>query len=95
MKQQHYSYIPIRFRNIFAGTQQGNSYGFGGGFLWVRIMEDDISEHSNNFCWVRFAWKFLASNLLYRFKRMKEEPGFLIQQKKKIQSGTFDNEVTR
>jgi hypothetical protein len=22
------------------------------GFLWVQIMEDDISEHSTNFSWV-------------------------------------------
>jgi hypothetical protein len=28
------------------GTQQEN-YGFGGGFLWVWIMGDEISEHSS------------------------------------------------
>ncbi len=52
-------------------------------FLWLWIMEDEISEHSSNFCWVCFVGKIPASNILYNgFKRMKEEQGLLIQQKK-------------
>ncbi len=62
----HYCYIFIKFSNFFAGTQQGNSYGFGGGFLWVQIMEEEVSEYSTNFCWVCFAGKMPASNILYR-----------------------------
>jgi hypothetical protein len=42
-------------------------------------MEDEISEVSTNFCWVRFAGKVPASNILYNiyygFKRMKEKQG--------------------
>jgi hypothetical protein len=34
---------PYDLAICFAGTQHGNSYGFGGGFLWVRIMEDEKS----------------------------------------------------
>jgi hypothetical protein len=52
-------------------------------------MGDEISEHSITFCWVRFAVKMPpASNTYcteyYRFKRMKEEQGLLIRQKKNI-----------
>jgi hypothetical protein len=54
------------YQFCFAGTQQGNSYGFGRGFLWVWIMEDEIFEHSITFCWVPFAGKMPASNILYR-----------------------------
>jgi hypothetical protein len=37
-----------------------------GGFLWVWIMGDEISEHSITFCWVHFAGKMPSSNILYR-----------------------------
>jgi hypothetical protein len=53
--------------------------GSEGGFLWVRIMGDEISEHSITFCWVRFAGKMPARlpatycTEYYGFKRMKEE----------------------
>ncbi len=75
---------------MFAGFQQENVYGFWGGFLWVRIMEDKFSEHSSNFCQVCFAGKMLANNILYIIlctlyyvlKRMKEEQGLLIKWKK-------------
>ncbi len=58
---------------FFAGTQHRNSYGFRGGFLWVWIMEDEISEHSTNFCWVRFAGKMPASNILYKILWVQED----------------------
>ncbi len=51
---------PMSLKSI----QQGNSYGFAGGISWVWIMGDEISEHSTNFCWVRFAGKMPASNIL-------------------------------
>jgi hypothetical protein len=34
------------------------------GFLCVRIMGDEISKHSTNFCWVCFAGKMPANNIL-------------------------------
>jgi hypothetical protein len=54
------------------------------GFLWVRIMEHEISEHSTNLGCFCLAAKMPANNILYNilgFKRMKEEQGSLIQQK--------------
>jgi hypothetical protein len=32
---------------IFLWNPAGKNYGFGGGFLWVWIMGDEISEHSS------------------------------------------------
>ncbi len=57
------------------------------GFFWVWIKEDEISEHSTNFCWVRFAGKMPANNILcctihHGFKRMKEKQELSIQQRK-------------
>jgi hypothetical protein len=43
------------------------------GFLWVRIMEDEVSEHSTDFCWVRFAGTMPASNILYRVLWVQED----------------------
>jgi hypothetical protein len=47
---------------------------------------DEIFEHSITFCWVCYAGKMPASNIYcteyYGFKRMKEEQGLLIRQKK-------------
>ncbi len=43
------------------------------GFLWVQIMEDEISEHSTTFCWVCFAGKMPASNILYRILCVQED----------------------
>jgi hypothetical protein len=43
------------------------------GVLWVRIMEDEISEHFTNFCCVRFAGKMPASNLLYNILWVRED----------------------
>ncbi len=58
---------PIWFFNFFTATQQGNSNGFGGCFYGfaICIMGDEISEHSTNFCRVRFSEKMLANNILY------------------------------
>jgi hypothetical protein len=36
-------------------------------------MEDEISEHSTNFCWVRFAGKMPASNILYNILWVQED----------------------
>jgi hypothetical protein len=36
-------------------------------------MEDDISEHSTNFCWVRLAGKMPASNILYNILWFQED----------------------
>jgi hypothetical protein len=51
-------------------------------------MEDEISQHSTNFCWICFAGKMPANNkattycTIYNgFKRLKEEHGLVIQQK--------------
>jgi hypothetical protein len=35
--------------------------------------EDEISEHSTNFCWVRFAGKMPASNILYSILWIQED----------------------
>jgi hypothetical protein len=43
------------------------------GVLWVWIMEDEIPEHSITFCWVCFAEKMPASNILYRILRVQED----------------------
>jgi hypothetical protein len=45
---------------------EGIFMGLEGVFLWVRIMRDKISKHSITLCWVRFAGKMPASNILYR-----------------------------
>ncbi len=59
---------------FFAGTQKGNSNGSGGGFLWVRIMEDEVSEHSTNFCcFFFFAGKMPASNILSNILWVQED----------------------
>ncbi len=42
------------------------------GFLWVWIMDDEVSEHSTIFCWVRFAGKMPASNILYNILWVQE-----------------------
>jgi hypothetical protein len=36
-------------------------------------MKDDIFEHSINFCWVCFAGKMPASNILYRILWVQED----------------------
>jgi hypothetical protein len=36
-------------------------------------MGDEISEHSITFCWVRFAGKMPASNILYRILWVQED----------------------
>jgi hypothetical protein len=36
-------------------------------------MGDEICEHSTNFCWVRFAGKMLANNLLYNIIWAQED----------------------
>ncbi len=43
------------------------------GFLWVWITEDEISEHSTIFCWVHFAGKMPASNMLYIILWVQED----------------------
>jgi hypothetical protein len=43
------------------------------GVLWVWIMEDEVSEHSTNFCWVPIAWKMPANNILYRILWVQED----------------------
>jgi hypothetical protein len=47
--------------------------GSEGVFLWVWIMEDEISEHSTNYCWVRFVGKMPASNILYNILWVQED----------------------
>jgi hypothetical protein len=46
---------------------------FGGDFLWVLIMEDEISEHFTSFCWVRFAGNMPANNILYNILWVQED----------------------
>jgi hypothetical protein len=36
-------------------------------------MEDESSEHSTNFCWVCFAGKMPASNILYNILWVQED----------------------
>jgi hypothetical protein len=36
-------------------------------------MEDEIFEHSIKFCWVHFAGKMPASNILYRISWVQED----------------------
>jgi hypothetical protein len=36
-------------------------------------MGDEISEHSITFCWVRFAGKMPASNVMSRILRVQED----------------------
>jgi hypothetical protein len=36
-------------------------------------MEDEIFEHSKTFCWVRFAVKMSASNVVYRVLWVHED----------------------
>ncbi len=36
-------------------------------------MEDEIFEHSITFCWVRFAGKMPASNIMYRVLWAQED----------------------
>jgi hypothetical protein len=43
------------------------------GFLWVWIMEYEISQHSTNFCWACFAGKMPASNILYNILGFQED----------------------
>jgi hypothetical protein len=47
--------------------------GLGGKFLWVWITEGEISAHSTNFCWVGYAGKMPASNILYNILRVQED----------------------
>jgi hypothetical protein len=41
--------------------------------LWVWTVEDEISEHSTNFCWARFAGKMPANNILYNILSAQED----------------------
>jgi hypothetical protein len=43
------------------------------GFLWVWIVEDEISEHSTNFCLVRSAGKMPPNNILYNILWVQED----------------------
>jgi lipocalin len=36
-------------------------------------MEDEISQHSTDSCWVRFAGKMPAGNILYNILRVQED----------------------
>jgi hypothetical protein len=36
-------------------------------------MEDEFSEHSTNFCWVCFAGKMPANNILYNILWVQED----------------------
>jgi hypothetical protein len=45
-------------------------------------MEDEISEHSTNFCWEDARLPTTYCTIYYGLKRMKEEHGLLMQQKK-------------
>jgi hypothetical protein len=45
-------------------------------------MEDEIPEHSTNFCWVCFAGKMPASNILYNIlwvQGFTTKPGVLVE----------------
>jgi hypothetical protein len=53
--------------------------------LWVRIMEEEISDHSTNFSGFVLLGRCLPATycaIYYGFKMMKQEQGLLIQQKK-------------
>jgi hypothetical protein len=43
------------------------------GVLWVWVMEDEISEHSTDFCWVCFAGKMPAKNIRYNILWVQED----------------------
>ncbi len=43
------------------------------GVLWVWIMENEISEHSTNFCSVHFAGKMAANIILYNILWVQED----------------------
>jgi hypothetical protein len=55
--------FPLRFSNFFAGTQQGNSYGFGEGFYGFGLWTMKFLNIPQI-----FAGKMPANNILYNIK---------------------------
>jgi uncharacterized membrane-anchored protein YitT (DUF2179 family) len=79
------SIIHIRFSNFFAGTQQGNSYGFGGDFYGFGLWEMKFLNIPLIFAGFVLLGRCMPTTyctIYYGLKRMKEEQGLLIQQKK-------------
>jgi hypothetical protein len=67
-------HIPIRFSNCFAGTQQGNSYGFGGGdFYGFGLWKMKFLNIPLIFSWVCFAGKMPANNIPYFILWVQED----------------------
>jgi hypothetical protein len=72
--------------------------GLGRRFLWVRIMEDEISEHFTHFCWVCYAGKMPASNILYNILWVQEDERRarnVIQQKKTMDAAGIEPVTSR
>jgi hypothetical protein len=68
---------------LYAGTQQGNSYGFGGGFYGFVLWKMKFLNISLIFAGFILLGRCLPTKycmIYYGFKRMKEEQGLLIQQ---------------
>jgi hypothetical protein len=47
--------------------------GLEGVFIWVWILEEEISEHSTKCCWVCFPGKMPANNILYNILWVQED----------------------
>jgi hypothetical protein len=68
-----------------AGTQQGNSYGFGGGYYGFRLWKKKFLNIPLNFAGFVSLGRCLPTTnctIYYGFKKVKEEQGLLIQQKR-------------
>jgi hypothetical protein len=66
---------------FFAGTQQGNGYGFGGGFYGFRLWETKFPNIPLIFTGFVLLSRCLPATyctIHYGFKRMKEEQELLI-----------------
>jgi hypothetical protein len=67
---------PIKFSNHLNGIKQGRMefflmessrekiMGLEGGFSWVRIMGDEIFEHSITFCWEDTSQQHTVQNIM-------------------------------
>jgi hypothetical protein len=59
---------------LIAGTQQGNSYGFGGDFYGLGLWKMEfLNIPLAKFCWVCFAGKMPTNNVLYKILGVQED----------------------
>ncbi len=75
---------PHNIQQVFAGTQQGNHYGFGGGcyeFGSWKMKFLNIPLIFTEFVLLGRCLPATYCTIYYGFKRMKEQQGLLIQQK--------------